>query len=80
MRGRITYRNGASYSGAAVNVVDQSNRSSTVAYTDRDGMFYLHRIPAGRYVLTVKTGRTNRSVAVTVRQTDYVDVPTLAVQ
>lgn len=80
VRGKVTYSNGAACAGAEVKVVDQSQRSSTEAYSDEQGMFYLHNVPPGRYTLKVKTNRSTKSVPITVVAAEYSDAPGVTVE
>lgn len=80
VRGKVTYANGAVCSGAEVKVVDRSQRSSTEAYSDEQGMFYLHNVPPGRYTLRVKTNRKTKTVPITVAASEYCDAPAVTVE
>jgi hypothetical protein len=80
IRGRVVYPNGAPYAGATAVAVDASNRRTTVAYADRDGWFYIHRVQPGNYTVTVQTPNAKRNVAVAVTAAEYADVAPLKMQ
>ncbi len=80
VRGKVRYSNGRACAGAAVTVVNAAQRSSTEAYSNEQGMFYLHNVPPGRYTLKVKTNRATKSVPITVAGADYSDAPAVTVE
>ena len=79
IRGRAVYPNGVPCSGATAVAADTANRSTKPAYADRDGMFYIHNVPPGRYTVTVKN-RSSKQVVIVVGNAPYAEAGTLAVQ
>ena len=79
VRGKVTYADGKPCAGAAVTVINGSNQSSTEAYSDSQGMYYLPDVPPGRYTLNVKTSRGTKSVPITVAAAEYSDAPAVTV-
>jgi chloramphenicol 3-O-phosphotransferase len=80
IRGKVVYPNGAACSGASAIAADANRNQTTAAYTDREGMFYIHDVPPGRYVVTVTKGKTTRMITVTVTQAAYAEAGTVPVQ
>jgi uncharacterized surface anchored protein len=80
IRGKVVYANGAPCAGAEAKAADAANRQTTEAYTDRDGMFYIHDVPPGRYTVFVIKNRTRKAVPVTVTAAPYAEVGTVPVQ
>ncbi len=79
VRGKVTYSGGKPVVGAAVTVTNASQQSSTEAYTDAQGMYYLRNVPAGRYTLNVKTSKGTRSMPITVTSAQYSDAPAVTI-
>ena len=79
IRGKAVYPNGAPCAGATAVAADAANRSTKPAFTDRDGMFYIHNVPPGRYTVTVKN-RTAKQVVVTVTSAAYAEAGILPLQ
>jgi len=80
IRGKVTFANGAPCPGVAAKAADAANRETTTAYTDRDGMYYIHDVPPGRYTVIVTKGRTTQKVAVVVTRAPYADATTVPVR
>ena len=80
IRGKVVYPNGAACPGASATAADTANRQTTTAYSDRDGWFYIHDVPPGRYTVVVTKGKTTKTVSVNVTATAYAEAGTLAVQ
>src|SRR5438067_4703039 len=80
IRGKVTYANGAPCTGASAKAADTANRETTTAYTDRDGMYYIHDVPPGRYTVFVTKGRTTQRVAVVVTNAPYAEAGNVPVQ
>jgi hypothetical protein len=80
IRGKVTFPNGAPCPGVAAKAADAANHETTTAYTDRDGMYYIHDVPPGRYTVVVTKGRTTQKVAVVVTSAPYADAATVPVQ
>ena len=80
IRGKVVFANGAPCAGAQAKAADASNRETTTAYTDRDGMFYIHDVPPGRYTVTVIRNRTTKAVPVVVTAAAYAEVGIVPVQ
>jgi|SRR6266568_1218324 len=80
IRGKVVFANGAPCIGASAKAADAAKRQTTVAYTDRDGWFYIHDVPPGRYTVTVIKNRTTRAVPIVVTTAAYAEAGTVAVQ
>jgi len=73
VRGKVTYPDGTPYVKAAVTIKSASGASATV-YTGSDGLFIHPGIPAGEYVLEVRTPRDAKEQKVVVTSQQYTDV------
>ena len=80
IRGKVVYANGAPCSGAQAKALDPANRETTIAYTDREGMFYIHDVPPGRYTVMVIKNKTAKAIPVNVTGAAYAEVGTVPVQ
>lgn len=80
IRGKVVYANGAPCGAAQAKALDAAKRETTIAYTDRDGMFYIHDVPPGRYTVMVIKSRTTKAIPITVTGAAYAEVGTVPVQ
>jgi Carboxypeptidase regulatory-like domain len=80
IRGRVVLATGAPCRGAEAKAADAAKGESTSAYSDQEGMFYIHDVPPGRYVVIVTKGRARTAVNVTVTGAQYAEAGTLRVQ
>jgi len=80
IRGKVVLASGAPCRGAEAKAADAANRESTSAYSDNDGMFYIHNVPPGRYVVIVTKGNGKATANVTVTGAEYAEAGTLRVQ
>ena len=79
IRGKVTYPNGAPCAGAAAKAASPKGET-TIAYSDREGMYYIHDVPAGHYTVNVTKGKTTKSVPVTVTNAPYADAKAISIQ
>lgn len=80
IRGKVVFANGAPCAGASAQAANAAGAQTTTAYTDRDGMYYIHDVPPGRYTVIVTKGHTAQKVAVVVSNAPYADAATVGVQ
>ena len=74
VRGKVCHTDGTTaYPGAVVTLVSTSGESAPV-YTGSDGMYYLRNVPAGVYMMHVKTNAGTRVLRITVLRRNYTDI------
>jgi Carboxypeptidase regulatory-like domain len=66
VRGRVLTANGAVYPDVAITLQNRTVGRTATVFTAEDGLFQLHNIPPGNYVMEVKTPRTTKSVQISV--------------
>ncbi len=80
VRGKICHTDGTTaYPGAIVTLVSASGESAPV-YTGSDGMYYLRNVPAGVYMMHVKTNARISLFRITVLRQGYTDIAPLRVR
>lgn len=80
IRGKAVLPTGAPCRGAEAKAADAAKRESTSAYSDNEGMFYIHNVPPGRYTVMVTKGNGKATATVTVTAAQYAEVGILRVQ
>jgi hypothetical protein len=80
VRGKVCHNDGVTaYPGAVVTLVSVAGESAPV-YTGADGMYYLRNVPAGAYMMHVKTTGGTSTFRITVLRKDYTDIAPVRVR
>jgi hypothetical protein len=78
VRGRLV-RNGYPAPHIGVSLYNQYIGSSSVAYTDREGMYYLYNVPPGEYFLQIWISNQPLVYKIVVYNQPYTDIPPIGV-
>lgn len=78
VRGRLV-RNGYPAPHVGVSLYNQNMGRSSVAYTDREGMYYLYNVPPGHYYLEVWVSNQPLVYQIVVYNQSYTDIPPIGV-
>jgi hypothetical protein len=79
VRGKVVRADGNPYPGVEITVEHTNGRTFT-GYTDNDGMFYVHDVPAGEAKLRARTPRDDKKFQVSVTPQPYTDVAPIVVR